>query len=273
MVTHIDLEAELEEIRRAAVRLAPYIRETPTVYSYTFSESSGGDVHLKLENLQRTGSFKVRGALNMILQLTEEQRSRGLVAASAGNHAQGVALAAQLAGCTAKIVMPISTAITKVERTRGYGAEVVLHGASYDEAAARALELVEHEGRTPVHPFDDWEVIRGQGTVGIELLRQVPDLVRGDKEGAAVTERTEAHGAANNGANEAAKELGVAYMREWIAAADKRTRQSHIDAEVQRVGPDEPFIVGGAALMYPGDPNAPPEETINCRCGVGFVVD
>ena len=103
----IDLETELAEIRRAAERLAPHVRETPTVYSYTFSEALGVDVHLKLENLQRTGSFKVRGALNRILTLEPEQRARGLVAASAGNHAQGVALAAQLAGCGAKIVMPL----------------------------------------------------------------------------------------------------------------------------------------------------------------------
>lgn len=176
MLEPLDLAAELEAIRAAAARLEPYVRETPTVYSYTFSEQAGADVHLKLENLQRTGSFKVRGALNKILQLSEDERARGLVAASAGNHAQGVALAASLAGCSSKIVMPVGTAITKVERTRGYGAEVVLHGTTYDEAAARALEFAESEGRTPVHPFDDWEIIRGQGTVGLEIARQVPDV-------------------------------------------------------------------------------------------------
>ncbi|MEM9381738.1 MAG: threonine ammonia-lyase [Planctomycetota bacterium] len=176
MTEEIDLDAELAAIRRAAERLAPYVRETPTVYSYTFSEALGVDVHLKLENLQRTGSFKVRGALNRILSLEPDQREGGLVAASAGNHAQGVALAAQLAGCSARIVMPVSTAITKVERTRGYGADVVLHGASYDEAAARARELAESEGRTVVHAFDDWAIIRGQGTVGLEIARQVADV-------------------------------------------------------------------------------------------------
>ena len=176
MPTEIDLDAERRAVQEAAKRLAPYIRETPAVYSYTFSDQTGGDVFLKLENLQRTGSFKVRGALNKILQLSDAERGRGLVAASAGNHAQGVALAAQLAGCSAKIVMPLSTAITKVERTRGYGADVVLHGDNYDQAAAHAIELVESEGRTPVHPFDDWEIIRGQATVGVEILRQVPNL-------------------------------------------------------------------------------------------------
>lgn len=172
----MDLEAELASVRDAAKRLEPFVRDTPTVYSYTFSEMIGGDVHLKLENLQRTGSFKVRGALNKILTLDDEERAHGLVAASAGNHAQGVALAAQLAGCSAKIVMPVSTAITKVERTRGYGADVVLHGANYDEAAAHARELAASEGRTAIHPFDDWAIIHGQGTVGLEIARQVPDV-------------------------------------------------------------------------------------------------
>ncbi len=176
MTEPINLEAEIASVRDAAKRLEPYVRETPTVYSYTFSEILGTDVHLKLENLQRTGSFKVRGALNKILTISEKERERGLVAASAGNHAQGVALAAQLAGCSAKIVMPVSTAITKVERTRGYGADVVLHGANYDEAAAHAVELCELEGRTAIHPFDDWAIIHGQGTVGLEIARQVPDV-------------------------------------------------------------------------------------------------
>lgn len=176
MTEPINLEAEIASVRDAAKRLEPYVRETPTVYSYTFSEIIGTDVHLKLENLQRTGSFKVRGALNKILTISKEERDRGLVAASAGNHAQGVALAAQLAGCSAKIVMPVSTAITKVERTEGYGAEVVLHGANYDEAAAHAAELCEREGRTAIHPFDDWAIIHGQGTVGLEIARQVPDV-------------------------------------------------------------------------------------------------
>ncbi|MDF1836735.1 MAG: threonine ammonia-lyase [Planctomycetota bacterium] len=166
----------LEQIRAAAERLAPHIRTTPTVYSYTFSETLGTDVFLKLENLQRTGSFKVRGALNRILTLPEEARAKGLIAASAGNHAQGVALAASLAGCSSKIVMPVNTALMKVERTMGYGAEVVLHGANYDEAAAHAREIADAEGRTPVHPFDDWEVIYGQGTVGLEIAEQIPDV-------------------------------------------------------------------------------------------------
>ncbi len=172
----VDLDAALGDIRAAAERLQEHIRTTPTVYSYTFSEVLGSDVYLKLENLQRTGSFKVRGALNRILTLPEEARAKGLIAASAGNHAQGVALAASLAGCSSKIVMPVNTALMKVDRTRGYGAEVVLYGANYDEAAAHARELSEAEGRTPVHPFDEWEVIYGQGTVGLEIAKQVPEV-------------------------------------------------------------------------------------------------
>lgn len=171
-----DVDAAMEAIRAAAERIAPHVRATPTVYSYTLSEVAHCDVHLKLENLQRTGSFKVRGALNKILLLSEEQRARGLVAASAGNHAQGVALAAGLAGASAKIVMPVDTAITKVERTRGYGAEVVLHGSVYDAAAAHAAELADAEGRTMIHPFDDWDIIHGQGTVGLEIASQVEGL-------------------------------------------------------------------------------------------------
>ena len=172
----IDPSQALEHIRAARERLEPYIRTTPTVYSYTFSEVLGTDVYLKLENLQRTGSFKVRGALNRILTLSEEARAKGLIAASAGNHAQGVALAASLAGCSSKIVMPVNTSLMKIERTQGYGAEVVLFGANYDEAAAHATVLAEDEGRTPVHPFDDWEVIYGQGTVGLEIAEQIPDV-------------------------------------------------------------------------------------------------
>ncbi len=172
----LDPKAELEHILAARERLKPYIRTTPTVYSYTFSEVLGTDVFLKLENLQRTGSFKVRGALNRILTLPEEARAKGLIAASAGNHAQGVALAASLAGCSSKIVMPVGTALMKIERTVGYGAEVVLHGANYDQAAAHARELAEIEGRTAVHPFDEWEIIYGQGTVGLEIAEQIPDV-------------------------------------------------------------------------------------------------
>jgi threonine dehydratase len=171
-----DLQAALERTRLAAAAIAGHLRRTPTVYSFTLSEMLGCPVHLKLENLQRTGSFKLRGALWKILSLPAEERARGLVAASAGNHAQGVALAAQLLGCTATVVMPEATALLKIRRTEHYGAEVVLHGASWDESQARALELAAERGATVIHPFDDEHVIEGQGTVALEVLEDLPEV-------------------------------------------------------------------------------------------------
>ncbi len=175
-ISHLTPETALPEIRRAAERLAPYVRRTPTVYSYTLSEQTGLDVLLKLENLQRTGSFKLRGALNKVLGLSSEVLGRGLVAASAGNHAQGVALAARLVGAQATIVMPIATPIMKVQRTEGYGAEVVLSGENYDAAQRVATELSRERGATLIHPFDDVDILLGQGTVGLELIEDGESL-------------------------------------------------------------------------------------------------
>jgi threonine dehydratase len=166
----------LPEIRRAAERLAPYIRRTPSVYSYSLSEPLGLDVWLKLENLQRTGSFKLRGALNKILGLPPEMLKRGLVAASAGNHAQGVALAAKLVGARATIVMPLATPILKVVRTEGYGAEVVLSGENYDAAQRHATVLAQERGTVLIHPYDDVDILIGQGTVGLELMEDAEGL-------------------------------------------------------------------------------------------------
>lgn len=166
----------LPEIRRAAERLAPYIRRTPSVYSYSLSELLGIDVWQKLENLQRTGSFKLRGALNKILCLPQDVLDRGLVAASAGNHAQGVALAAKLVGARATIVMPLATPILKVLRTESYGAEVELSGENYDAAQRRATELARERGTVLIHPFDDVDILIGQGTVGLELMEDAEAL-------------------------------------------------------------------------------------------------
>ena len=171
-----DLRAWHERVRAARERLRPHVRRTPTVYSYTYSESSRRDVHLKLENLQRTGSFKIRGALNRLLQIDPATRSSGLIAASAGNHAQGLALAARLCDARVTIVMPESTALIKVRRAEGYGAEVILHGSTWDQAHAHACALAQHGQALYVHPFDDPEIIAGQGTVGLELLEQLPDV-------------------------------------------------------------------------------------------------
>ncbi len=167
---------ELADVEAAEPRVAETARETPLEYSYTFSEQTGADVFLKLENFQRTGSFKIRGATNRIALLDDDQREAGVVTASAGNHAQGVALAATRAGVDAKIVMPEHAPISKVNATESYGAEVVLYGIDYDAAAAHAHEIERNEGRTYVHAFDDPAVMAGQGTIGLEIVRQCPDV-------------------------------------------------------------------------------------------------
>jgi len=172
----------IEEIRRAAARLEGQVLNTPCVESRTLSEIVGAQVYLKFENLQFTSSFKERGACNKLVDLLEadtrggQEATRGVVAMSAGNHAQGVAYHAQRLGLRALIVMPRFTPGVKIERTRGFGAEVVLHGDTLDAARAHALELAEREGLTFVHPYDDEAIIAGQGTVALEMLDAVPDL-------------------------------------------------------------------------------------------------
>jgi threonine dehydratase len=165
----------IEEIRRAAVRLQGQVLNTPCVESRTLSEIVGAQVFLKFENLQFTSSFKERGACNKLVDLSRNG-TRGVIAMSAGNHAQGVAYHAQRLGLRALIVMPRFTPGVKIERTRGFGAEVVLHGDTLDAARAHALELAEREGLTFVHPYDDEAIIAGQGTVALEMLDAVPDL-------------------------------------------------------------------------------------------------
>ena len=166
----------LSSIQAARARISEAIYVSPCQLSHSLSELTGLPLHLKLENLQLTGSFKERGALNKLLTLSETERKRGVIAASAGNHAQGVAYHAAALGIRAQIVMPLATPQIKVAATRGYGAEVVLYGANYDEACEEALRRRAEEGRTFIHPFDDPEVISGQGTIGLELLEQVPDI-------------------------------------------------------------------------------------------------
>ena len=166
----------LNDIQSALGRIRNSIYLSPCARSETFSESTGNQVYLKLDNLQRTGSFKERGALNKLLSLSAEERAQGVIAASAGNHAQGVAYHAGKLGIRAQICMPLTTPLIKVSATRGYGADVVLHGANYDEACEEALRRSEAEHLAFVHPFDDDVVIAGQGTIGLELLEQHPDL-------------------------------------------------------------------------------------------------
>ncbi|KTG08490.1 threonine dehydratase [Haloprofundus marisrubri] len=167
----------LADIEAAAGRLDGVVKRTPVDSSRTFAERCGADsVHLKLESLQRTGSFKIRGASNRIAQLSEEELDNGIVAASGGNHAQGVASAATAHGADATIVMPEVTPMAKIEATRGYGAEVVVHGEVYQQSYGRAMDIAEEKGATFVHPFNDRAVIAGQGTVGLEMVEAVPDV-------------------------------------------------------------------------------------------------
>ncbi len=164
------------DITAAAERLAGRIVRTPVVEATALSERSGARVFLKLETRQHTGSFKDRGALNRLLELTAEERERGVVTMSAGNHAQSVAYQCKRLGVPATIVMPVTTPFTKVRRTQQHGAKVVLHGDVLFEAEQRAREIVATEGLTLVHPYDDPWVVAGQGTVGLELMSEVPDL-------------------------------------------------------------------------------------------------
>lgn len=166
----------LASIESALGRIRKSIHVSPCTRSETFSDLTGNSVYLKLENRQRTGAYKERGALNKLLSLTPEERSQGVIAASAGNHAQAVAYHATNLGIRARIVMPLATPLIKVSATRGYGGEVVLHGANYDEAYDEAMRLSAQDHLTFVHAFNDDTVIAGQGTLGLELLEQHPDL-------------------------------------------------------------------------------------------------
>lgn len=166
----------VDQIRKARHLLEGVVRTTPVEHARDLEESVGGGVQLKCENLQRTGSFKIRGAYTRIHGLSQEERSRGVVAASAGNHAQGVALAAQLLGIKATVFMPERAPLPKLAATRGYGAEVQLHGEVLEETLARAEEFANSTGALFIHPFDHPDIIAGQGTVGLEILEQVPDV-------------------------------------------------------------------------------------------------
>lgn len=164
----------LEAFERACEEVGKVTLETKLVYSDFLSGQSGNRIYLKPENMQFTGAYKVRGAYYKISTLTEEERQRGLITASAGNHAQGVAYAAQCYGVKAVIVMPTTTPLIKVNRTKGYGAEVILHGDVYDEACSYALKLAEEKGYTFIHPFDDPAVATGQGTIAMEIFKELP---------------------------------------------------------------------------------------------------
>lgn len=160
----------------ARIKLRSVLNPTSLIHSDFFSEKIGANVYLKPENLQRTGSYKVRGAFYRISNLSQEEKDRGLIAASAGNHAQGVAYAAKVLGVQATIVMPLNTPLLKINKTRNLGAQVILHGDLFDDAAAHAYELADQHGYTYIHPFDDEDVMVGQGTIAFELIDELPDV-------------------------------------------------------------------------------------------------
>ena len=166
----------LEKFEEAAEAVKKVVNPTKLVYSEYFSAQSGNKVYLKPENMQYTGAYKVRGAYYKISTLSEEDRNKGLITASAGNHAQGVAYAAKLFGVKAIVVMPTTTPLIKVNRTKSYGAEVILYGDIYDEACAYALKLADEDGMTFIHPFDDEVVATGQGTIAMEIIKELPTV-------------------------------------------------------------------------------------------------
>ena len=166
----------LEKFEEASEIVKNVTLPTKLVYSENLSQQTGGKVYLKPENMQYTGAYKVRGAFYKISTLSDEEKQRGLITASAGKHAQGVAYAAKLAGCKATVVMPTTTPLMKVNRTRSYGAEVVLHGDVFDEALAYANELAAEHGYTFIHPFNDLDVATGQGTIAMEIIKELPTV-------------------------------------------------------------------------------------------------
>lgn len=164
----------IQDIKEAKMMIRDYVRKTPLIQSMFLSNDiTGGDVYLKLENMQFTGSFKYRGALNKILHLTEEQKEKGIITASAGNHAQGLALTGKLLGIKATVIMPEEAPIAKQEATRGYGAEVILKGETFNDSRLYMEQLAKETGKTIVHPYDDNEVMAGQGTIGLEILDSI----------------------------------------------------------------------------------------------------
>jgi len=166
----------LEMIKEARETIKDIVKETPLLESVRMSDKTGANVFLKCENLQKTGSFKIRGACNKIANLTSEEKAKGVIASSAGNHAQGVALGAKMNGIKATIVMPATAPLAKVTATKGYGAEVVLEGLVYDDAYAKAVEIQKETGATFLHPFNDEYVIAGQGTISLEILEQLENV-------------------------------------------------------------------------------------------------
>jgi len=232
-------------IQAARTRIEGLIKRTPLLYSDSFSHLFGGPIYLKAENLQRTGSFKIRGASNKLAQLTAEQSARGVITASAGNHAQGVALAASLRGVACTVVMPETASLAKYEATVGYGATVELCGANFEGALARAQQLARERGLIFIPAFDDEDVVAGQGTVGLEILDDLPD--------AGLVIVPVGGGGLSAGISTAVKALhpGMRVVGVQSAAAPSTFDSFHADHVVPR--PPKPTIADGIAVGKAGE--------------------
>ena len=236
---------QLHDIEDASVVIRSAIHVTPMLHSRTFSAMSGANVYLKAENLQRTGSFKVRGATYKLSQLSEEERRHGVIATSMGNHAQAVAVAAQSFGTPATIVMPEQAPLVKVSATQGYGARVVLYGATFDDASIHAREIQAATGATFVHAFDDPDIVAGQGTLGLEILAQVPsaDALIVPLGG----------GGLISGIAIAARALKPGITIIGVEAAGAASCRASLDAGEIRTLPAITTIADGIALKQPGE--------------------
>jgi threonine dehydratase len=245
VVASISPLVQSDDIVAARELLSDVVSTTPVLYSRVLSELAGGPVYLKCENLQRTGSFKVRGAYTRIARLSDAERARGVVAASAGNHAQGVAFAAGLLGASATVVMPERAPLPKVAATVGYGAEVILHGASVEDALEEALRFAAKTGAVFIHPFDHQDIVAGQGTLGFEIIEQCPQVrtivipVGGGGLAAGVT-------VAVNSLDPEVKIVGV-----QAAAVPGMVASMAEGHPVQCIG--EPTMADGIAVQRPGD--------------------
>ncbi|RHP28193.1 threonine ammonia-lyase [Clostridium sp. AF34-13] len=235
----------LEKFEEASEKVKEVVLPTNLIYSEYFSEQTGNKVYFKPENMQYTGAYKVRGAYYKISTLSEEEREKGLVTASAGNHAQGVAYAAKLYGVPATVVMPTTTPLIKVNRTKGYGAKVVLHGSVYDEACQYALELAKKEGATFVHPFNDEVVATGQGTIAMEIFKELPtvDIILVPIGG----------GGLAAGVSTLAKFLNPNIKVIGVEPAGASCMKASLDAGKVITLPDVNTIADGTAVKTPGD--------------------
>jgi len=236
---------EIGDIQQAAVRAQGVVRNLPVQGARWLSDQVGGPVYLIPENLQRAGSFKIRGAYNRIAQLSAEERAKGVVAASAGNHAQGVALAGQLLGVRVTVFMPVDASIPKIEATRGYGADVLFHGTTVDEALVQARAFSDETGAILIHPFDHEHVVAGQGTLGLEIIEKIPDV----KTIVVCT----GGGGLLAGVAFAVKQLKPDVKIIGVQAEGAATYQRSLDAGAPQTRSEMNTMADGIAIARPGD--------------------